>query len=94
MLSGLFDAAGVSPQQVQHMSQIHSILALVHARIGAAIVPEAAMRLHFDGVEFRPLDISPARPVELFVAWRRDNDNPSLKPLLDLFRAQVEDETP
>ena len=76
------------------MSQIHSILALVHARIGAAIVPEAAMRLHFDGVEFRPLDISPARPVELFVAWRRDNDNPSLKPLLDLFRAQVEDETP
>lgn len=94
MLSGLFDAAGVSPQQVQHMSQIHSILALVHARIGAAIVPEAAMRLHFDGVEFRPLDISPARPVELFVAWRRDNDNPSLKPLLDLFRAQVEDEAP
>lgn len=94
MLSGLFDAAGVSPQQVQHMSQIHSILALVHARIGTAVVPEAAMRLHFDGVEFRPLDITPARPVELFVAWRRDNDNPSLKPLLDLFRAQVEDEAP
>ena len=58
------------------------------------MVPEAAMRLHFDGVEFRPLDITPARPVELFVAWRRDNDNPSLKPLLDLFRAQVEDEAP
>lgn len=94
MLSSMFDAAGVSPQQVQHMSQIHSILALVHARIGAAVVPEAAMRLQFDGVEFRPLDITPARPVELFVAWRRDNDNPSLKPLLDLFRAQVEDETP
>jgi len=92
MVSGLFDAAGVSPLQVQHMSQIHSMLALVHARIGAAVVPEAAMRLHFDGVEFRPLDITPARPVELFVAWRRDNDNPSLKPLLDLFRARVEDE--
>lgn len=92
MLSGLFDAAGVSPLQVQHMSQIHSMLALVHARIGAAVVPEAAMRLHFDGVEFRPLDITPARPVELFVAWRRDNDNPSLKPLLDLFRAGVEDD--
>lgn len=91
MLSGLFDAAGVSPLQVQHMSQIHSMLALVHARIGAAVVPEAATRLHFDGVEFRPLDITPARPVELFVAWRRDNDNPSLKPLLDLFRARVED---
>ena len=89
MLTGMFDAAGVSPQHVQHMSQIHSILALVHARIGAAVVPEAAMRLHFEGVEFRPLATTPERPVELFVAWRRDNDNPSLKPLLDLIEDQV-----
>jgi len=94
MLSGLFDEAGVSPQYVQHMSQIHSILALVHARIGAAVVPEAATRLHFDGVEFRPLNITPAQPVELFVAWRRDNDNPSLKPFLDLIEAQAEGEAP
>ena len=91
MLSALFDGAGVSPQHVQHMSQIHSMLALVHARIGAAVVPEAAMRLHFDGVEFRPLDITPAQPVELYVAWRRDNDNPSLKPFLALIEAQAED---
>ena len=90
MLTGMFDAAGVSPQYVQHMSQIHSILALVHARIGAAAVPEAATRLHFEGVEFRPLETTPARPVELFVAWRRDNDNPSLKPLLDLIEAQAD----
>ncbi len=90
MLTGLFDAAGVSPVYVQHMSQIHSMLALVHARIGAAVVPEAAMRLHFEDVEFRPLDITPARPVELFVAWRRDNDNPSLKPLLALIEAEAE----
>jgi DNA-binding transcriptional LysR family regulator len=89
MLTGMFDAVGASPQHVQHMSQIHSILALVHARIGAAVVPEAAMRLHFEGVEFRPLATPADRPVELFVAWRRDNDNPSLKPLLDLIEAQV-----
>ncbi|KAK0341727.1 hypothetical protein LTR94_025223 [Friedmanniomyces endolithicus] len=92
MLTGLFDDAKVAPQHVQHMSQIHSILALVHARIGAAVVPEAATRLHFDGVEFRPLNITPAQPVELFVAWRRDNDNPSLKPFLSLIEAQVQAE--
>lgn len=91
MLTGLFDAAGVSPVYVQHMSQIHSMLALVHSRIGAALVPEAAMRLHFEDVEFRPVDITPARPVELFLAWRRDNDNPSLKPLLAMIEAQAED---
>jgi DNA-binding transcriptional LysR family regulator len=90
MLTAMFDEAGVSPQYVQHMSQIHSILALVHARIGAAVVPEAATRLHFEGVEFRPLETSPERPVELFVAWRRDNDNPSLKPLLALIEAQAD----
>ena len=89
MLTAMFDEAGASPQYVQHMAQIHSILALVHARIGAAVVPEAATKLHFEGVEFRPLDTTPERPVELFVAWRRDNDNPSLKPLLDLIEAQA-----
>lgn len=89
MLTSMFDAAGVSPLYVQHMSQIHSILALVHAGIGAAVVPEAAMRLHFEGVEFRPLTTPLDRPVELFVAWRRDNDNPSLKPLLDLIETHV-----
>lgn len=92
MLTAMFDAAGVSPVYVQHMSQIHSILALVHARIGAALVPEAGMRLHFEDVEFRPVAIMPARPVELFVAWRRDNDNPSLKPLLALIEAQAEEQ--
>lgn len=91
MLTAMFDEAGVSPNYVQHMAQIHSILALVHARIGAAVVPEAATKLHFEGVEFRPLETHPARPVELFVAWRKDNDNPSLKPLLELISAQVAD---
>lgn len=89
MLVGMFDAVDVTPQYVQYMSQIHSILALVHARIGAAVVPQAAMRLHFDGVEFRPLATTPAEPVELCVAWRRDNNNPSLRPLLDLIEAEV-----
>lgn len=91
MLTAMFDEAGVSPNYVQHMAQIHSILALVHARIGAAVVPEAATKLHFEGVEFRPLETIPERPVELFVAWRKDNDNPSLKPLLELISAQVGD---
>lgn len=91
MLTAMFDEAGVSPNYVQYMAQIHSILALVHARIGAAVVPEAATKLHFEGVEFRTLETFPERPVELFVAWRKDNDNPSLKPLLDLISAQVAD---
>ncbi len=54
------------------------MLALVRAGIGAALVPEAAMSLHFDDVHFRPVRTIPEAPVELFAAWRSDNDNPAL----------------
>src|SRR5690606_9503982 len=73
----------------QHMSQIHSMLALVHAGLGAALVPEAATRLHFDDVFFRPVETTPARPVELYLTWRKNSDNPALKPLLDLVQAKL-----
>jgi DNA-binding transcriptional LysR family regulator len=86
MLVGLFDAHRVTPLYVQYLAQIHSAIALVHSGLGAALVPEAAMSLHFDGVQFRPVITSPAHPVELYMVWRSDNDNPALEPLLDLVR--------
>lgn len=91
MLVAIFDANGVLPIYVQHLSQIHSALALVQAGIGAALVPEAATHLHFDSVQFRPFETIPARPVELYMVWRRDNDNPTLKPLLELYEGAAID---
>ncbi len=81
MLVGLFDAAGVSPQYVQHVTQIHSMLGLVHAGLAAAIVPESASGLHMIDVQFRRLATEPEKPVELHMAWRRDNTNPALEPM-------------
>jgi DNA-binding transcriptional LysR family regulator len=89
MLTTMFDEAGVRPVQVQHMSQIHSMLALVHSGIGSAIVPHAASRLHFDDVEFRPLQTHPVEPVELLLAWRGDTDNPSMPLLLKALAAEM-----
>jgi DNA-binding transcriptional LysR family regulator len=83
MLTAQFEAADVTPQAVQSLSQIHSMLALVRAAIGAALVPEAATSLHFDDVHFRRVETIPARPVELFAIWRSDNDNPALTAFLD-----------
>ena len=91
MLSGLFKTAGVAPVAIQSLSQIHSMLALVRAGMGAALVPEAAMSLHFDDVHFRPVRTVPAAPVELFAAWRSDNDNPALAAFLDLLRGDETD---
>lgn len=79
-----FSRAGVHPEYTQHTSQIHSMLALVRAGLGAALVPEAATSLRFEGVVFRRMrKTRPERPVELFVAWKRDNDNPALQSVLD-----------
>ena len=78
MLVRLFDEAGVSPQFVQHVTQIHSMLGLVRAGLACAVVPLSATGLHPDDVQFRHLTTLPERPVELHMAWRRDNPNPAL----------------
>jgi DNA-binding transcriptional LysR family regulator len=82
LVVGLFAEAGVQPSVRQQLTQIHSILALVRAGLGLALVPAAAERLRFDGVAFRPLDLPEPRPAELYLTWRRDHDNPVLGGLL------------
>lgn len=84
MLMGIFETHHVSPVFVQYLSQIHSVLALVRSGMGAALVPEAATNLRFDGVLFRPITVAAAHPVELYMVWRSDNDNPALEQFLDL----------
>ena len=75
------------PDRRLSMTQLRAFVALVRAGMGAALVPEAAMSLHFDDVHFRPVRTQPESPVELFAAWRTDNDNPALSAFLDLLRA-------
>lgn len=89
MLTTMFDAAESAPVHVQHLSQIHSMLALVRAGIGAAIVPEAATSLHLEDVVFRPLVTTPPSPVELLSVWHAESDNPALKPVLALLEQEL-----
>ncbi|MDA3625533.1 LysR substrate-binding domain-containing protein [Saccharopolyspora oryzae] len=84
LLVTAFGRTGVRPTYVQHVSQIHTALALVQVGLGAALVPATAARLHFEGVRFRPLQLPEPDPVELHLVWRRANDNPALHALLDL----------
>ena len=62
---------------------MHSLLALVGAGIGVALVPEAARSLRFEGVALRPLRLPAKAAAELFAVWRRDNKNPALQVLRD-----------
>ncbi len=87
MLTAMFDRAGVAPIMVHHLDQNHSILSLVSAGLGAALVPESVTRLGFANVVFRPVDTEPARPLETYMLWRNQNENPALPAFLDLCRS-------
>jgi DNA-binding transcriptional LysR family regulator len=89
LLQKLFEQEGISPVTIQSLSQIHSMLALVRAGMGTAIVPEAAQSLHFDDVHFRPIITTPEDPVELFAVWKTDNENPAMKPFLGLLEPKL-----
>jgi DNA-binding transcriptional LysR family regulator len=83
LIERMFRKAGVTARYVQHISQVHSILALVSAGIGIALVPETARKLHFEGAVLREL-ASPAVYAQLFLVWLSENDNPALPAFRDL----------
>jgi DNA-binding transcriptional LysR family regulator len=82
MLSERFARAGVVPDVVEHIGQVHTMLALVRAGIGAALIAEGAARLKFDGIVMRRMV---TEPVETVCTYRRNHDN----PVLQLFLEQV-----
>jgi len=85
LIDGLFAQASISPTYVQQISQIHSILALVSAGLGVALVPESASMLHFGGIVLRPLKMH-AVFADLHLVWKTDNKNPALPVFIDLVR--------
>ncbi|ATL72358.1 LysR family transcriptional regulator [Nocardia terpenica] len=75
--------AGVSYEPSDRLTQVHTMLALVAAGRGLALVPETAGHLHPDGVRFRPL-AGVREQAELYAVWRRDTANPALRRVTDL----------
>jgi DNA-binding transcriptional LysR family regulator len=61
---------------------VHTMLALVGAGMGAALIAEGAARLKFEGIVLRKVATD---PVHLVATYRRDNDN----PVLALLKQQV-----
>lgn len=63
--------AGAVVARTQEVEQTSSMMALVGAGLGVALVPESVRALHLDGVVHR--DIAGAPTVELALAWREDD---------------------
>lgn len=87
----LFEEEGIEPVVVQReVWMMQTIIGLVAAEIGAAVVPSSAATLHRDGVVYRPLN-RPAAPIEMIAAWRSDVSSPTLDGFLDTVRVRVLD---
>ena len=78
LLTGMTARARVRPRYVQYVSQVHTMLALVQAGVGLAVVPESATALHPDGVAFTELADAQAPVVDLAATWHEAADNPAL----------------
>lgn len=82
---GCFRDAGLTPRIGQEAIQMQTIVGLVSAGMGIALVPQSVSNLKRPGVEYRPLT-DKTLSVETGLAWRRDNQSPVLHTFLDLLR--------
>lgn len=74
--------ANVQPRYVQYLGQVHSLLSLVRAGLGLALVPESATGLHLDNVVMRPVALRSKAPVEVHAVWRRDAASPLIPQIV------------
>ncbi len=58
------------------VSQVSTMVALVAARCGVALVPESAAAFGLPGVVYAPLMTSDPSPIELHAVWRADDSRP------------------
>ena len=76
---GACGEAGFSPRIVQEAIQMQTIISLVSAGMGVALVPESLMSLKRSGVVYRKLRGKRIIALELGLASRRDNPSAALK---------------
>lgn len=89
LLTGMLRSARVAPQFVQWLGSSLTILALVNAGMGLALVPRCATSVVFRQVVFREIDLGEGVQSELHLVWRQDNDNPAFAMLLEGIRGAV-----
>ncbi len=72
----------------QLASQVPTMLALVRAGLGCALIPRSIMAMGVEGVRYRELDAADAHSVTLHACWSPDSPNPALQRLAESLRRQ------
>lgn len=88
IITGCYGAAGVAPRIGQEAIQMQTIVSLVSAGMGVALVPQSLRNLRRTGVVYRTLgDGAPV--VETGLVWRTGDVSPVLAGFIDIVRAQA-----
>lgn len=75
---------GRPPNILQEAIQMQTIISLVSAEMGIALVPHCISSLKRDGVRYLPLYNSPK--IVTSIVWRRDNASASLKNFIQILK--------
>lgn len=93
IITGCYGAAGVTPRIGQEAIQMQTIVSLVSAGMGVALVPQSLRNLRRTGVVYRAL-ADPAPVVETGLVWRTDDVSPVLAGFIDVVRGAARRASP
>jgi DNA-binding transcriptional LysR family regulator len=85
MIMGCYGVAGLAPRIGQEAIQMQTIVSLVSAGMGVALVPESLRHLRRTGVVYRPL-LGAGPSVETGLVWRSAEVSPVLAAFIDIVR--------
>ncbi|MDN7657330.1 LysR substrate-binding domain-containing protein [Burkholderia multivorans] len=88
IITGCYGAAGAIPRIGQEAIQMQTIVSLVSAGMGVALVPQSLRNLRRTGVVYRPL-AGDAPVVETGLVWRTGDVSPVLAAFIDVVRTQA-----
>ncbi|WP_175696709.1 LysR substrate-binding domain-containing protein [Burkholderia ambifaria] len=86
IITGCYGAVGETPHIGQEAIQMQTIVSLVSAGMGVALVPQSLRNLRRTGVVYRPL-AGDAPVVETGLVWRTGDVSPVLAGFIDVVRA-------
>jgi len=79
---------GFQPRIVQQVPEFMTVIALVRAGLGVAVIPESFWSARFEGLRLHRLKERDA-VWSVSAAWRGDNTNPALKRFLTLLKEDL-----
>jgi DNA-binding transcriptional LysR family regulator len=81
--------AGFEPVIYQEASEPQTVLAMVSAGLGVALMPETSARVTWPGVTFVPIKTNPP-PANLYITYPAQDDAPVVRAFLKILNPQAE----